>query len=102
MGIEVAYYLVHSMAAGQEFRERDHAMAQSFGKAAAAAGVKRIVYLGGLGDPVTVHASTSSAGVRWAGPGGVRRAGDRVPRGGDRGPGSASFEMIRHLTGGSR
>ncbi|MBK8725055.1 MAG: SDR family oxidoreductase [Holophagaceae bacterium] len=98
-GIDAAYYLVHSMAAGQEFRERDHAMAQSFGKAAAAAGVKRIVYLGGLGDPVTVHSkhliSRQEVGRALA-ESGVPviefRAAVIV------GSGSASFEMIRHLT----
>ncbi|MGO8871898.1 MAG: NAD(P)H-binding protein, partial [Acidimicrobiales bacterium] len=50
-GIEVAYYLVHSMASGPTFRERDRTIAQTFGDAARQAGVRRIVYLGGLGDP---------------------------------------------------
>jgi uncharacterized protein YbjT (DUF2867 family) len=50
-GAEVAYYLVHSMGRGADgdFAERDHEGAGNF-VAAAAAGVKRIVYLGGLGE----------------------------------------------------
>jgi uncharacterized protein YbjT (DUF2867 family) len=51
-GTEVAYYLVHSMGRGGDgdFAERDHRGAENFAAAAAAAGVKRIVYLGGLGE----------------------------------------------------
>lgn len=51
-GAEVAYYLVHSMGRGSDgdFAERDHQAAGNFAAAAAAAGVKRIVYLGGLGE----------------------------------------------------
>ena len=47
-GIDVAYYLVHSMAAGPAFAELDRRAAANFGAAAARAGVRRIVYLGGL------------------------------------------------------
>ena len=48
-GVEVAYYLIHSMEPGANgFRERDHRAAEQFGAAAARAGVRRIVYLGGL------------------------------------------------------
>jgi uncharacterized protein YbjT (DUF2867 family) len=51
-GVEVAYYLVHSMGRGSDgdFAERDRQGAENFAAAAAAAGVKRIVYLGGLGE----------------------------------------------------
>jgi uncharacterized protein YbjT (DUF2867 family) len=52
-GAEVAYYLVHSMGRGSadaDFARRDHEGAFNFARAAAAAGVRRIVYLGGLGD----------------------------------------------------
>jgi uncharacterized protein YbjT (DUF2867 family) len=51
-GVDVAYYLVHSMGRGSDgdFAERDHQGAENFTAAAAAAGVKRIVYLGGLGE----------------------------------------------------
>lgn len=48
-GSEVAYYLVHSLGA-DDFVQRDAAAASAFGEAAGAAGVRRIVYLGGLGD----------------------------------------------------
>jgi uncharacterized protein YbjT (DUF2867 family) len=51
-GVEVAYYLVHSMGRGSDgdFAERDQRGAENFATSAAAAGVKRIVYLGGLGE----------------------------------------------------
>lgn len=51
-GVEVAYYLVHSMGRGSagDFAERDKQGAENFATAAAVAGVKRIVYLGGLGE----------------------------------------------------
>ena len=47
-GIETAYYLIHSMG-GENFAERDREAAGIFGAAASEAGVRRIVYLGGLG-----------------------------------------------------
>jgi uncharacterized protein YbjT (DUF2867 family) len=52
-GIETAYYLVHSMEAGVnadggDFGSRDRLAARNFARAASAAGVERIVYLGGL------------------------------------------------------
>lgn len=49
-GIEAAYYLVHSMRAGTDFEERDREAASNFAAAASAAGVDRVVYLGGLGE----------------------------------------------------
>jgi len=50
-GIDTAYYLVHSMAGGRAgFEARDRAAAVNFTKAATAAGVRRVIYLGGLGD----------------------------------------------------
>jgi uncharacterized protein YbjT (DUF2867 family) len=51
-GVDVAYYLVHSMGRGADgdFAERDHEGAENFARAAADAGVKRIVFLGGLGE----------------------------------------------------
>ena len=49
-GVEVAYYLIHSMEAGdaQPFRQLERQAAERFAVTAAAAGVRRIVYLGGL------------------------------------------------------
>lgn len=57
-GVEVAYYLVHSMGRGADdgdFSERDKRAAKNFGDAAAAAGVKSIVYLGGLTEGGSTH-----------------------------------------------
>jgi uncharacterized protein YbjT (DUF2867 family) len=48
--VEVAYYLVHAMAGGAGFHDRERDGALNFARAARAAGVKRVVYLGGLGD----------------------------------------------------
>jgi uncharacterized protein YbjT (DUF2867 family) len=47
-GIDIAYYLVHSLDSA-DFEKRDAAAARAFGRAAADAGVRQIVYLGGLG-----------------------------------------------------
>ena len=97
-GIDVAYYLVHSMAEGGAFRERDRQMAEAFGRAAAKAGVGRIIYLGGLGRPEDVRSRhlTSRHEV------GRTLAEADVPVVEFRaavivGSGSASFEIIRHL-----
>jgi putative NADH-flavin reductase len=49
-GVEAAYYLVHSMGATGDFEEQDRLAADNFASAAAAAGVQRIIYLGGLGE----------------------------------------------------
>jgi uncharacterized protein YbjT (DUF2867 family) len=98
-GIDVAYYLVHSMASGHAFRARDRAIAEIFGRAAKRAGVGRIIYLGGLGDPARLRSehlvSRQEVGRVLAGAGVPVvefRAGLIV------GSGSASFEMIRYLT----
>src|SRR4029077_14282149 len=47
-GIDAAYYLIHSMG-GEDFAARDREAAQLFGRRAREAGVRRIIYLGGLG-----------------------------------------------------
>ena len=98
-GVDVAYYLVHSLAAGGGFHEKDVAAARAFGSAAAAAGVSRLVYLGGLGDPdedLSEHLRSRQAtgdALREAGvPVTEFRAAVVV------GSGSISFEMIRYLT----
>jgi uncharacterized protein YbjT (DUF2867 family) len=98
-GVAVAYYLVHSMAKGEGYRERDLAAARAFGHAAAEAGVSRIVYLGGLGDPaadLSKHLRSrqdTGKALREAGvPVTEFRAAVVV------GSGSISFEMIRYLT----
>ena len=49
-GIDVAYYLIHSMGADGEFEATDRRAAESFARAARESGVSRLVYLGGLGE----------------------------------------------------
>lgn len=98
-GVDVAYYLIHSMTGGTGFAERDRRAAENFGRAARAAGVQRIVYLGGIepaGDDVSRHLRSrieTGEVLREAGPPLTEfRAAVIV------GSGSASFELIRHLT----
>jgi uncharacterized protein YbjT (DUF2867 family) len=50
-GVDTAYYLVHSMGADRDFEAMDRIAAANFAQAAHAAGVRRIIYLGGLGNP---------------------------------------------------
>jgi uncharacterized protein YbjT (DUF2867 family) len=96
-GVDVAYYLVHSMAAGEDFGRLDLEAADNFAAASARAGVKRIVYLGGLvpsGADSEHIVSRRDTGERLrAGPVPVTeiRAGIIV------GPGSAAFEVMRDL-----
>jgi nucleoside-diphosphate-sugar epimerase len=47
-GVDVAYYLVHALGSGPDFEETDRRAARAFGAEARRAGVRRIVYLGGL------------------------------------------------------
>jgi uncharacterized protein YbjT (DUF2867 family) len=49
-GVDTAYYLVHSMSMSNDFEQEDRRGAQHFADAAKEAGVRRIIYLGGLGD----------------------------------------------------
>ena len=96
-GADVAYYLVHSMAAGTEFAAIDRRAAANFAKAAAEAGVRRIVYLGGLipPDPRSEHLKSRAE------TGEVLRAGavpvTEIRAGMIIGPGSAAYEVIRDL-----
>ena len=96
--MDSAYYLIHSMARGPDFHELDVEAARSFGKAARRAGVKRVIYLGGLRDP---EANLSRHLRSRQETGDVLRESD-VPVTEFRaavvvGSGSTSFEMIRHL-----
>lgn len=98
-GIDVAYYLIHSMAAGENYRQLDRQSAENFREAAVRQGVKRIVYLGGLGvkESASEHLLSrietgeilstrpDKAPCIWF------RAGVII------GSGSASFEIIRNL-----
>ena len=49
-GMDTAYYMVHSMGSGGDFEDLDRQAASNFGEAARQAGVRRIIYLGGLGE----------------------------------------------------
>jgi uncharacterized protein YbjT (DUF2867 family) len=96
-GVTAAYYLVHSMAAGSTFPELDLRLATAFGEACAAAGVERIVYVGGLGaTPSSSHlASRQEVGTALAAAGvSVVELRAAVVFG----PGGISFEMLRCLT----
>ncbi len=98
-GIEVAYFLVHSMGGPAAFDAEDRRAAACFRDAAAAAGVRRIVYLGGLGrddDPrLSRHLRSRHEVGRVLADGPVPvtelRAAVII------GSGSASFEMLRYL-----
>jgi uncharacterized protein YbjT (DUF2867 family) len=98
-GAHVVYYLVHSMAEGEAgFEERDRVAARGFATAAKHAGVRRVIYLGGLGaqsDQLSAHlASRHETGRVLAehGPQVVElRAGMVI------GAGSASFRMVMDL-----
>ncbi|MFC7486159.1 NAD(P)H-binding protein [Knoellia sp. CPCC 206453] len=97
--IDVAYYLLHSMDGGADFEERDRELARTFGLAAQAADVQRLVYLSGL-HPDEKKLSTHLASRVEVGdllmasgvPTVVLQAAIII------GSGSASFEMLRHLT----
>ncbi len=96
-GIDVAFYLVHSMASGADFGQLDLTAAKHFAKAAADAGVSRIVYLGGLvpghdaGEHIDSRRETGEILRRGPVPVTEIRAGIII------GPGSAAFEVMRDL-----
>ncbi len=97
-GIDVAYYLVHSMGAHGDYREKDRVAARNFGDAAREAGVRRIVYLGGLATGVEVFSKHLKSRIETGQV--LRESG--VPVVEFRasvviGSGSLSFELIRAL-----
>src|SRR3954470_15168279 len=97
-GIETAFYLVHSMSSGPHFAQIDRRAAETFGQAAARAGVRRIVYLGGLTD--NLAAASAHLKSRAETGDGLRASG--VPLVEFRssiviGAGSLSFQMIQAL-----
>ena len=101
-GVDVAYYLVHALGTGASFERTDADAARAFASAAAAAGVRRIVYLGGL-VPRSVAEPELSAHLRSRAEVGRILRGSGVPTTELRaavvlGSGSASFEMLRYLT----
>lgn len=101
-GIDVAYYLVHALGTGRDFEETDRKAARIFGEQARAAGVSRIVYLGGL-TPEGVPEERLSPHLRSRAEVGRILLESGVPTTVLRaaviiGSGSASFEMLRYLT----
>lgn len=101
-GVDVAYYLVHALGTGHAFEETDRKAAGIFGEQARAAGVRRIVYLGGL-TPAGVPQEHLSPHLRSRAEVGDILLKSGVPTTVLRaaviiGSGSASFEMLRYLT----
>lgn len=96
-GMDVAFYLIHSMGSSGDFEEQDRRAAENFARAASGAGVRRIVYLGGLGheDDLSRHLRSRQEVGRIFRESGVPalefRASIVI------GSGSLSFEMIRSL-----
>src|SRR5579872_28224 len=96
-GCQVAYYLVHSLQ-DADFERKDAAGAIAFGEAAARAGLRRIIYLGGLGDDaddLSAHLRSRREVENLLGVGGVPvtviRAGIIIGHGG------ISWELTRQL-----
>ncbi|SNR80283.1 SDR family oxidoreductase [Actinacidiphila glaucinigra] len=101
-GVDVAYYLVHALGSGRDFERTDREAAEVFGSRARAAGVRRIVYLGGL-TPAGVPERELSPHLRSRAEVGRVLLTSGVPTAALRaaviiGSGSASFEMLRYLT----
>ena len=98
-GMDVLYYLVHAMGAGKDFEVQESLAASIVANAAADAGLSRIVYLGGLHpdtDELSPHLRSRAEVGRILLESGVPTA--ALQAGTVIGSGSASFEMIRHLT----
>ena len=97
-GIDVLYYLVHSMGAKGEFEQTERTAATNVATAALAAGVSRIVYLGGLhpDGELSPHLRSRAEVGRILLESGVPTA--ALQAGVVIGSGSTSFEMVRHLT----
>ena len=96
-GVHTAYYLVHSLGGGDDYEERDREAADNFGRASLEAGVKQIIYLGGLasGEDLSTHlASRQEVGsiLRESGVPTIEFQASIVI-----GSGSLSFEMVRGL-----
>lgn len=96
-GVDTAFYLVHSMSESKGFVEGDREAAENFSTAARERGVRRIIYLGGLGDAgdLSPHLASRQEVGRILRASGVQtvelRASIII------GSGSLSFEMVRSL-----
>jgi uncharacterized protein YbjT (DUF2867 family) len=97
-GVDTAYYLIHSMGAAQDFERDDRQGAANFAAAAKQAGVRRIIYLGALGNPK--HALSAHLRSRQETGDVLRASGVQVIEFRASiiiGSGSLSFELIRAL-----
>lgn len=97
-GIDSAYYFVHSMGSAGDFEDADRRAARNFAEVAREAGVRRVIYLGGLGDadePLSAHLRSRQEVGRVLGSTGVQVIEFRASI--VLGSGSLSFEMIRAL-----
>lgn len=97
-GVSQAYYLVHGMSNGKYYIDLDLQAARDFSAAARRAGVKHIIYLGGLADPTLKIARHMRSRIHTGEA--LRSSGITVTEfraGVIIGPGSISFEMIRFL-----
>jgi len=96
-GVDTAYYLIHSMATSRHYATSDREGAEAFARAAREAGVRRIIYLGGLGegDQLSRHLASRQQVGRILRESGLRtiefRASIVI------GSGSLSFELVRAL-----
>jgi len=99
-GVDTAFYLIHSMGAEANYRELDQQSAENFRTACIAAGVRRIIYLGGLGvrENASKHllSRIETGEILAAEPDRIETI--RLRAGVIIGSGSASFEIIRNLT----
>lgn len=96
--VDVVYYLIHSMSKAASFEEADRRAASLTADAAARCGVKRIIYLGGLGDEdedLSKHLASRAEVGRVLGSTGVPVTTLRAAI--ILGPGGTSYEMLRHL-----
>jgi uncharacterized protein YbjT (DUF2867 family) len=96
-GVDAAYYLVHSMTTAASYEEEDRRAAAEFGRLAHEAGVRRIIYLGGLGtgETLSTHLASRQEVGRLLRQSGVATIEFRAAI--VLGSGSLSFEMIRAL-----
>ncbi len=96
-GVSVAYFLVHMLGSGSDYALREQAAAEAFARAASEAGLKRIVYLGGLGPDeggsphLDSRHHTAEALRRWGPPLTYFRAAMII------GPHSESYELLRSI-----